>query len=63
MRLGPRLELKQSQRLVMTPQLQQALKVLQMPAADVAAFIADEGGDVRRRLHRRRSLSQPAAFN
>ena len=42
MRLGPRLELKQSQRLVMTPQLQQALKVLQMPALDVAAFIAEE---------------------
>lgn len=42
MKLGQRLELKQSQRLVMTPQLQQALKVLQMPAMDVAAFIDEQ---------------------
>ncbi|MEL7464034.1 MAG: RNA polymerase factor sigma-54 [Pseudomonadota bacterium] len=42
MRIGQRLELKQSQRLVMTPQLQQALQVLQMPSIDVAAFIAEQ---------------------
>ncbi|MEL6792499.1 MAG: RNA polymerase factor sigma-54, partial [Pseudomonadota bacterium] len=42
MKIGQRLELKQSQRLVMTPQLQQALQVLQMPSIDVAAFIAEQ---------------------
>ncbi|MEX2518394.1 MAG: RNA polymerase factor sigma-54 [Paracoccaceae bacterium] len=42
MRIGPRLELKQSQQLVMTPQLQQAIRLLQMSRLDAAAFIADE---------------------
>lgn len=37
-----RLELKQSQQLVMTPQLQQAIKLLQMSAMDVTAFVASE---------------------
>ena len=35
MTLGPRLELKQSQSLSMTPQLQQAIKLLQMSNIDV----------------------------
>ena len=42
MKLGARLELKQSQRLVMTPQLQQSLRVLNMSVTDVAAFVEAE---------------------
>ncbi|MEO0359923.1 MAG: RNA polymerase sigma-54 factor, partial [Pseudomonadota bacterium] len=42
MMLGPRLQLKQSQQLVMTPQLQQAIKLLQMSNLDVSAFVAEE---------------------
>ncbi|MEM7544924.1 MAG: RNA polymerase factor sigma-54 [Pseudomonadota bacterium] len=42
MQVGPRLEFKQSQQLVMTPQLQQAIKLLQMSSIDVSAFIAAE---------------------
>lgn len=42
MQVGQRLELKQSQQLVMTPQLQQAIKLLQMSSLDVGAFIASE---------------------
>ena len=42
MRIGPRLELKQSQRLVMTPQLQQAMRVLHMTSTDVTAFLEGE---------------------
>ena len=42
MKLGARLELKQSQRLVMTPQLQQSLRVLNMSVTDVAAFVDAE---------------------
>jgi RNA polymerase sigma-54 factor len=59
MALGPRLDLRQSQSLVMTPQLQQAIKLLALSNLEVEAFIAeeieknplleaarDEGGDV-----------------
>lgn len=42
MALGQRLELKQSQQLAMTPQLQQSIRLLQMSSLDAAAFIADE---------------------
>ena len=42
MAIGPRLELRQSQTLVMTPQLRQAIKLLQFTNQEVAAFIADE---------------------
>lgn len=42
MKIGPRLELRQGQQLVMTPQLQQAIRLLQMSRLDAAAFIADE---------------------
>lgn len=42
MKLGPRLELRQSQQLVMTPQLQQAIKLLQMTNLDLAAFVDRE---------------------
>ena len=42
MSFAQRLELKQSQQLVMTPQLQQAIKLLQMSAMDVTAFVSSE---------------------
>jgi RNA polymerase sigma-54 factor len=42
MTLGPRLELKYSQSLSMTPQLQQAIKLLQMSTADVNEFVEEE---------------------
>ena len=40
--LGPRLDLRQSQALVMTPQLRQAIKLLQCSNLEVAAFVAEE---------------------
>ncbi len=42
MRAGVRLEVKQSQRLAMTPQLQQAIKLLQMSNLELHAFLAEE---------------------
>ncbi len=42
MALGPRLDLRQSQSLVMTPQLQQAIKLLQMTNIELQAFIVQE---------------------
>src|SRR5689334_24598418 len=42
MALGPRLDLRQSQSLVMTPQLRQAIKLLQSSNLDVSAFVAEE---------------------
>jgi RNA polymerase sigma-54 factor len=42
MALGPRLDLRQSQSLVMTPQLQQAIKLLQFSNLQVAAFVEEE---------------------
>lgn len=41
MALGPRLDLRQSQSLVMTPQLQQAIKLLALSNIEIEAFIAD----------------------
>lgn len=54
--VGPRLDLRQTQSLVMTPQLQQAIKLLQFSNLEVTAFVEaelernpllerDEGGD------------------
>jgi RNA polymerase sigma-54 factor len=40
--LGPRLDLRQSQSLVMTPQLQQAIKLLALSNLEVESFIAEE---------------------
>jgi RNA polymerase sigma-54 factor len=40
--LSPRLELKQGQALVMTPQLQQAIKLLQMSNLELQAFVESE---------------------
>jgi RNA polymerase sigma-54 factor len=42
MALGPRLDLRQSQSLVMTPQLQQAIRLLALSNLEVETFIADE---------------------
>jgi RNA polymerase sigma-54 factor len=40
--IGPRLDLRQSQSLVMTPQLRQAIKLLQYTNQEVAAFVEEE---------------------
>jgi RNA polymerase sigma-54 factor len=42
MALAPRIEVRQSQSLVMTPQLQQAIKLLQMSNLELAAYLAAE---------------------
>src|SRR5262250_686528 len=42
MTLAPRLELRQSQSLVMTPQLQQAIKLLQLSNLELTAFVQQE---------------------
>ncbi len=42
MSLAPRLDLRQSQSLVMTPQLQQAIKLLALSSLEIEAFIAEE---------------------
>jgi RNA polymerase sigma-54 factor len=42
MAIGPRLDLRQSQSLVMTPQLRQAIKLLQFSNMEVAAFVEEE---------------------
>ncbi|MEM6850938.1 MAG: RNA polymerase factor sigma-54 [Pseudomonadota bacterium] len=42
MALAPRLELKQGQSLVMTPQLQQAIKLLQLSNLELTAYIEEE---------------------
>ena len=55
MALGPRLDLRQSQSLVMTPQLQQAIKLLALSNLEIESFIGEalesnpllEAGDMR----------------
>ena len=42
MALGPRLDLRQSQSLVMTPQLQQAIKLLQLSNLELGQFVETE---------------------
>ncbi len=42
MALAPRLELRQSQQLVMTPQLQQAIKLLQLSNLELAEYVDDQ---------------------
>ncbi len=42
MAMGPRLDLRQSQSLVMTPQLQQAIRLLALSNLEIEAFIAEE---------------------
>ena len=56
MALGPRLDLRQSQSLVMTPQLQQAIRLLAASNLEIETFVAEaleanpllEAGEVRR---------------
>jgi len=45
MALGPRLDLRQSQSLVMTPQLQQAIKLLALSNLELETFIAEAVAD------------------
>lgn len=42
MAIGPRLDLRQTQSLVMTPQLRQAIKLLQFSNLEVVAFVEEE---------------------
>ncbi|GBF59264.1 RNA polymerase sigma-54 factor 2 [Candidatus Phycosocius bacilliformis] len=42
MAIAPRMELRQGQGLVMTPQLQQAIKLLQMSTAELALYVEQE---------------------
>ncbi|MGE4609846.1 MAG: hypothetical protein AAED33_00310 [Paracoccaceae bacterium] len=42
MALGPRLELTQTQRMQMTPQLRQAISMLQMSNVELTEFLAEE---------------------
>lgn len=42
MAMGPRLDLRQSQSLVMTPQLQQAIRLLALSNLEIEAFLAEE---------------------
>ena len=42
MGLGPSLSIRQSQQLVLTPQLRQAIKLLQLSNLELDAFIAEE---------------------
>lgn len=42
MAVAPKLQLKQSQSLVMTPQLQQAIKLLQLSNIELAAFVEEQ---------------------
>jgi RNA polymerase sigma-54 factor len=42
MALGPRLDLRQTQALVMTPQLRQAIKLLQFSNVEVSSFVEEE---------------------
>ena len=42
MALGPRLDLRQTQALVLTPQLQQAIRLLQLSNLELEAVIAEE---------------------
>ena len=42
MALGPRLELRQGQSLVITPQLQQAIKLLQLSNLELEAYVEGE---------------------
>ncbi len=58
--LGPRLDLRQSQALVMTPQLRQAIKLLQFSNLEVAAFI-DEELERNPLLERDETLDPPLA--
>src|SRR5215475_4401123 len=61
MALSQRLELRQTQGLVMTPQLMQAIKLLQLSSLDLAAYV--EGELERNPLLERASDDDPSAPN
>ena len=42
MAIGQRLEIRQGQALVMTPQLQQAIKLLQLSNLELQSYVEDE---------------------
>ncbi|HBI55313.1 MAG TPA: RNA polymerase sigma-54 factor, partial [Firmicutes bacterium] len=42
MRLDFQLEMRQTQKLIMTPQLQQAIKLLQLPALELSAYLEQQ---------------------
>ena len=42
MALAPKLELRQSQQLIMTPQLQQAIKLLQLSNLELAEYVDEQ---------------------
>ena len=42
MAIGPRLELRQGQSLVLTPQLQQAIKLLQLSNMELTSYVESE---------------------
>ncbi|MFP6741014.1 MAG: RNA polymerase sigma-54 factor, partial [Alphaproteobacteria bacterium] len=42
MALSPRLEARQSQSLVMTPELQQAIKLLQLTNLEIATYVDEQ---------------------
>ena len=46
MGLGPQIQLRQSQQLVMTPQLTQAIKLLTLTNLELESVIAEEGFDL-----------------
>jgi RNA polymerase sigma-54 factor len=58
MALAPRLDLRQSQSLVMTPQLQQAIKLLALSSMEIEAFIAEE---IERNPLLENGVSEPAS--
>ncbi|MBX7494137.1 RNA polymerase factor sigma-54 [Qipengyuania sp. 1NDW9] len=68
MALGPRLDLRQTQSLVMTPQLQQAIKLLALSNLEIETFVADalesnpllEIGEVRHEKGEDTGESQPS---
>ena len=59
MALGPRLDLRQTQTLVMTPQLRQAIKLLQYSNIEVASFIRGTWEDEVLTLQPRHQDVQP----
>jgi len=44
MAIAPKIQLKQGQSLVMTPQLQQAIKLLQLSNIELSAYVDEQAG-------------------
>ena len=60
MALSQRLEFRQSQALVMTPQLMQAIKLLQLSSLDLAAYVEGDRARARAGLASPRLGERPA---